>query len=198
MADRHMRIGASEVAALMRLDPFQTRLDVYNNKVNPKESIAKPKGAMWYGLRLENAIMQMVYELLHADDCYGQAVYDTEKVLQATVDCVLNNAVYRTKKIPECIVEIKTSGFTGRSPESEDWGRAGTDQIPVRVMLQVQAQMLCASIPVAFIAKLSGDNGKGLQIYTCKKSKTIQEEILKVSTEFWNNHVLTCVPPDDR
>ena len=197
MADRHMRIGASEVAALMKLDPFQTRLDVYNNKVNPKKSIAKPKGAMWYGLHLENAIMQMVKEILNAEDCYSQSVYDTEEVLQATVDCVLNNAVYRTK-IPQCIVEIKTSGFTGRSPEAGDWGRAGTPDIPMRVMLQVQAQMLCANIPVAFIAKLSGDNGKGLQIYTCPKSETIQEEILRVSTEFWNNHILTCVPPDDR
>ena len=197
MASRHQRIGASEVAAILGLDPFKDALAVYNDKVAPVERApTKVRSALWYGIHLEPSVVAMAEQLFEAEITSTQEVFEHPGgILQATTDLVLVDARYR-KTIPgRTLVEIKTSGFAGESPENEQWGRAGTDQIPFRVLAQVQAQLLCSELEHAFVARLSGSQGKGLQVYPLKSHATIQAAILGKATQFWNNYVIPRNPP---
>ena len=79
------------------------------------------------------------------------------------------------------IVEAKTTALFNRWTPTDEWGEAGTDQVPERVMLQVVAQMICT--PEAARAHVAAMIGRGFSLYTVMRDAElcglVEERVLK-------------------
>jgi len=89
-----------------------------------------------------------------------------------------------------CIVEAKTTALAG------EWGVPGTDDVPLRVNLQVHQQMLCSGFNKAFVVVLLGGFRLHEEIYVVERNDKIIQAIIDRGEQFWNDHVLTGIPPE--
>lgn len=192
--DRHTRVGASDVPALFGLDPFKTRRELLQSKLEPQpeKEPAKIGSAIWYGNMLEDAVIGLARERMSLVGIQEQVPL-RNGMLVAHPDVIASAYVNRNREYQSpCIIEIKTTGFVGQPAET--WGRAGSkDGIPVRIFIQVQAELL-ASQPydeyrtdTAFIALFSGHDGRGLSIYPVKYNKKAGEKIMNKVRQFWSD-----------
>lgn len=207
--ERRGYIGASDVPCLMGFNEWKKPWHVYWSKMPEdeqpdeiKEANEKPDSkAVKYGNFLESVILDMAadylvheipdfdnYPQFHRDETVG------EGILRSNLDMRADKFFYRKKLIESpCIIEAKSTGFAGTP--MEEWGRAGSQDVPPRVMLQVQAQLMCTQFEWAWIALLSGHNAKGLRMYRIKPNKKVQAHIEETCKRFWNDYVLTKTPP---
>lgn len=91
-------------------------------------------------------------------------------------------------------IEAKTSGIVGPGTPQQ-WGQAGTDEIPQYYLLQVHAQLLVTGTRRAFVPALLG--GKGFVMYQVRFNQRIADWILHVSEQFWETHIRERVQPEN-
>lgn len=153
---RRKGIGASEIAAVLGISPWESPFSLYWRKVNGWDF--EPSAEMEWGNRLEDAVAQK-----YADDhgcalAPGQLeqhpVYDW---MLATPDRYVDD---RTRGIqPSRLLELKTAHST-----AEGWGESGTGDVPVHYRAQVLWQMAVTDIEPCDIAVLIG--GSDYREYT--------------------------------
>jgi len=183
---RRRAIGASEVAAIMGLSPWQTPLQVWAQKVQGLRTEQTP--AMEWGLRLEPAVRAR-----YAEDIAPERVeYVQERVehpslpLAATLDGVR----VRADGDPWRVVEIKTT--------SERSAGHWAEGVPDYYIVQVQAQLMCASqrwatIEGADVPLLVG--GRDYSVHEVEPSQRAQDRIARAVEAFWREFVETETPP---
>lgn len=192
---RVQSIGSSDIAALLGASPFATPLDVYNSKVNPGPE--KKSDAKQLGNYLEPAIALYVADRLKAKmktDCLYR---HDNGVMAANCDAILFSHYFRRQIDEPCVLEVKTTGFKGVAPESNQYGKGGTEEIPPRIMLQAQHQLACTGLDLNIVALLSGHDGRGCRMYRIKRNPALIRVIEDVSTYFWNHYVIPKQPPSD-
>lgn len=170
---RRKGIGASEIAAVMGISPWESPFGLYWRKVNGWEF--EPDAEMEWGTRLEDAIAAK-YVSVHEDEVLenGGLRVGPEPWMLATPDRLIRRRCKcddPDKLVPDgyigsyvCLIcdgwgigpvtgalELKT----GHSAH-DGWGDAGTDTIPVYYRAQVQWQMLCVGVDHATVAVLIG------------------------------------------
>lgn len=197
--ERRKYLGSSDIASLFvdehgaSLDPFQTAADVWASKVFELEP-NKKTAAMDRGNRYESALIEFASqelgtpietnpEKLRFIDNYHRGS-DGKQIFA----CNLDGFFHPNGQMHE-IVEAKTTGLTG------EWGEPGTDDVPLRVNLQVQFQMSVTGSQRAHIAVLLGKWGLTEEMYLVERNEEIIAAIIARGTQFWNDHVLTKVPP---
>lgn len=182
--NRQHVIGASDVAPILGKSPWRSPVDVYWEKVTGK-STTEQNAAMTAGKVLESAVLDWCQEQLGRPITGRQERVECNEfpVLIATLDG-------RTEG--EAVVEAKTTNILSPWRGSEEWGDEGTDKIPDVYYLQVQAQMLCARLPLAIVPVLIG--GVGFRMYKVKAHPKLQDIILEQCKEFWNRVTLRQPP----
>jgi putative phage-type endonuclease len=166
---RRQGIGASEVAAVMGISPWESPFSLYWRKVNGWEY--EPSAEMEWGNRLEDAIAAK-FQDGHPDEILtpGQLVVGPEPWILATPDRVVSGLVpeeLRCWRVPDeappatydhAVLELKTAH------SADGWGEPFSDDVPVHYRAQVQWQMLCVDVVYATIAVLIG--GSDYREYT--------------------------------
>ena len=196
-------IGASDIAALFTddegksLNPFATALDVWALKVYDQEPDSqKESKAISIGHRYESALIEFAEGELgckigtHPESMRFVDKKHLDKNGNPVFACNLDGLTVYDGVTNE-IVEAKTTGLTG------EWGEPGTDDVPFRVLLQVQHQMLCTGLLKAHIAVLLGKWGLEEHMYVVERNEDIITAIVERGLQFWNEHVLTKIPPPD-
>lgn len=166
LAARQAGIGASEIAAVMGLSPFESPFGLWWRKRAGTSLQLSPE--LEWGHRLESAIADKFAddhpELLVEG---SRLVEGPEPWMLATPDRIVGTRVLPpllfpgtddparwalpdTWLGPSAVLEVKR-GFP-----NEQWGDAGTAQIPVYYRAQVQWQMLCTGLDTAYLAALLG------------------------------------------
>ncbi|MCK9302976.1 MAG: hypothetical protein M0P35_07275, partial [Bacteroidales bacterium] len=84
------------------------------------------------------------------------------------------------------IFEAKTAGY-------DSWG----DDVPIEYYLQIQQYMLIANLDKAYLACLTLNNMK-MHYYWYDADKEVQQRIIDAAVNFWNNHFLKDIPPEDK
>jgi putative phage-type endonuclease len=191
--ERRKYLGSSDIAALFvdeqgaSLDPFKTATDVWASKVfelePDKTSKAQDRGNRYESALIEFASQELGVEIETNPEKLGFISFGEGKEIFA---CNLDGF---TKTKPHEIIEAKTTGLTG------EWGEPGTDDVPLRVNLQVQHQMLCTGFQKAHIAVLLGKWGLTEEMYLVERNEEIINAIIARGTQFWNDFVLTKTPP---
>jgi putative phage-type endonuclease len=184
---RKTSIGASEVAAIMNLDPFRTAHDVYWAKNYARHGVPAPEQKNTSGISLGNALETGLRKA--AEESLGVKIakgwgkrMKGHPYLSATPDGVI-------KGEPPIVVEIKySSGF------KMAWGGSGTDDVPDNYFLQCQTQMLVFGAQSAHLFALVGGE---FRHHIILANAAIQDAILAHAQEFWRNHLEPAIPPAD-
>ena len=183
-------IGASDVAAIFGLDPFNTAWNIWaekTEKLADETQTQDPNDVKNIGTLFEPVVINWAATIL------GDITPDVElRYSDPAVPLVahLDGQVDETLDV----VEAKTAGMRG--PIHEHWGEENTDDIPHRIILQVTAQMMCAQAATAHVPAFLGGRGFVMYQVSLDDAEIIQMIADKLG-DFWNNNVLKDIPPDD-
>ncbi len=87
------------------------------------------------------------------------------------------------------ILECKTANpFT-----QSDWGEPGSDQVPLSYLVQCVWYMMLTEIDRTDLAVLFGNTD--FRIYEITRDLELEQMVLERAISFWENHVLTDIPP---
>ena len=186
---RRKHIGASDMAAIMGLDPYRSAYDVWLDKTGKLVDDDKANESMLAGTRFESGVLDFARERLGAI-VRNQYRSCPRLHLGANIDALA------VAFDPEEPIEGKTGGLFG--PLTEHWGDAGTDEVPDRVIVQSHVHMLCLDngqkTPKCHIAAFLG--GRGFAMFQVPRNENLCEAIAEASVHFWQQHVLADVPPE--
>lgn len=167
---RRKGIGASEIAVVLGISPWESPFSLYWRKANAWEF--QPSAEMEWGTRLEDAIAAK-----YADNHPGVYVGTSGALaggiqvgglvhrdgwMLATPDRFLaDGCTHHSYPCFDCMGTGQTSPIQGvlelKTAHSADgWGEAGTADIPVYYRAQVQWQMAVVGVPWASVAVLIG------------------------------------------
>lgn len=186
LRERKNYLGGTDLAAVCGLNPYRTALDVYLDKTSDDIS-EETNAAMRWGNLLEDVVAKEYAQVTGYDiEIELNTIYHPEhKFLGANIDRWVDRWVNNGTHILEC----KTAGFT----KAKEWGDSGTDQIPESYLVQVAYYAAICDVPKVDIAVLIG--GQDFRIYTYNKNKDLEDKIIKIGVNFWNNHIEKRIPP---
>jgi putative phage-type endonuclease len=185
LLERRKYIGASDVSAILGINPWRTPYDVWCEKTDRLELPSVSNDAMDTGNRLEAPVLDWAESRLGALD------RNIRLHLPAPFGFVSSqcDALVNSTGNP---VEAKTAGIVGPL-DRDKWGKEGTDQVPDLYIVQCTVQMLCAGRDLAHLAALLG--GRGFVEYAIPLSRALADAILGHCETFWTGNVLSDTPP---
>lgn len=191
--ERSSYLGSSDVAALMGVSKWKTRLDVYLAKVEPeKANKADPDKAkiLRRGHRLEPFIVQMAIDALrdegHQVELLAQGrryVHPDHPFIAAEIDA-------------ELLVDGEHVNLEAKSANRrnyDEWGDAWTDEIPIGYAAQVSMAQGVNGIRTTIVAAIFGLDD--VVLYRIEADDELNEQLIKTCADFWHEHVLTKMPP---
>lgn len=180
---RMKSIGASDVPAIMGLDPWTSAYDVWLEKTGQVKG-GKSNASMEAGTYFENAILKW------AAVQYGPIIRNQRRVYPDAHLASNCDALVKADGVP---VEAKTAGLFG--PLREQWGDEGSDAVPDRVIIQCHAQMLCTDTGECHIAAFLG--GRGFVRFELKRDPEIAAMVVEAAKRFWELNVLENIAPEN-
>lgn len=188
-ADDHARrrtaIGASEISTIFGLNPYRTGEEMRLEKLGRIEPGAQSDAAR-LGNVLEAGVLLLAECELHVDTVRGEVFRASEAPLAATLDARIVGT--------NDVIDAKTTGLTGLV--RDHWGPAGTDEVPLPYVFQVQAQLACTGGECGYIAALIG--GRGFVLYRIERDNDIVDHVLLHARLWWDRHVIGDEPCPDQ
>ncbi|MDD5353057.1 MAG: YqaJ viral recombinase family protein [Candidatus Omnitrophica bacterium] len=188
LKERTKHLGSSDIAALFNLDPFKNASDVWVSKTFETEKKDVENKSMTSGIRWEPYLIEWAGNELCCkpivDPDMLWFICEAHPIFASNLD-----AFYLDPETGNpTIIEAKKTRLWA------EWGEQGTDQMPHRVNLQVHTQMLCTGFNTVYVAAMiQGEE----QLFKVNRDERIIRAIIETGEKFWNNHVLTKVPPVD-
>lgn len=187
---RERGIGASEIAAVVGLSPFESTFALWHRK---KGNLPGPDPAnplFYWGHALEPLVAKRFAEL-HREEfphvievgTYGH----TERTWQIAN---LDRELWPLRKSEQrSILEIKTTRY------ADNWGPHGSTDIPLHVRCQVMQQMDVMGYPFAYVAVLIG--GNDYREYRIEFDESDAAALRSAGAEFWASVQGNEEPPVD-
>ena len=190
---RKSRLGASDMAAVMGLDPYRNALDVYMRLVG-MERPRPETPQMKRGNRME-AVIADWYEEEMRQQFPRLVLVPAASIIHPSHDWLLATPDRLVHFDPEQDLlagrglEVKTRAFTKKG----EWGEAGTDEVPHGVAIQCAVGMACLNLPEWDVAAaLSLDDWR---IYHLLRDSETEEAIIAAGRDFMENCVAKSEPP---
>ncbi len=182
-ADRRRFIGSSDSPAILGVDTFRTAGDVYWSKKVVAEEEEKP--AFEVGNRLESVIL---------DWCQDKIGKKIERDLFLTH----HDLPYHCANLDGMVIAGGPVVEAKYSSQYDEWGADGSDEIPDRVMIQVQHQMGVARVDRALVpALIVTPRAAEFRLYSVGANADLAASVFESGNKFWTEHVLKNVPPPD-
>lgn len=190
LATRRQYLTASDVAAVLGLNPYRNAADVYVEKtmnVQPTDDT----DATELGTDLEDPLVTWAAR---------EMLLDPSEVARQVFRVASNNRMGATLDgLPttgRLIFEAKTSGLTSRFTDTSDWGTPRTDQVPDHIIVQAISQLICVpKAEAVVIPALIG--GKGRHLYIVPRNDDQCRAVEEAALGWWNRHVVAGVPPEE-
>lgn len=178
LQDRRSGIGASEAPVILGLSPWRTRLELWMEKTGHGSPQVESM-PMRIGKALEPVVLQAF------TDETGLRVTDQQRLIRdasnpwrwATVDGLTDGA----------LVEAKTASST------DQWGEAGTDQIPPYYVAQVQHALACTGLVLAYVPVLFA--AREFRIFEVRRDDEIIAVLTEAERRFWSSVQSGEAPP---
>lgn len=201
LLQRSRGLGGTDIAAIMGLHPYKSPIEVFLGKIGQSEPVDITP-AMWWGTYLEDGVAQRYCNATALDLARGAGVaelFPAERCGSFNEQIIVHHAEHPwVLGTPDGIVlsggqvvrglEIKTAGF-----KNENWGKAGTDEVPAWYLLQCCWYMLCTGIPVWDLHALF--HGNQDEIYSITRNPELEKQMCEAGRAFWFDHVLKESPP---
>ena len=183
-------VGASEVSAIVGLNPYRGALDVWCSKPTPSrppffESSEDPDGLtpMAVGEELERGLLSLLTRRIKVEFVMPRI---TMRHPSAPHVLASPDGVARKKRG----AEIKVVG----SRMVHHWGESGTADVPDYVLTQCAQNMAVLGAEVWFVGALI--NGNDFRTYTIERDLVLEDGLVDAVEDFWRDHVETDEPPD--
>lgn len=179
---RKTGLGGSDIAAIAGLSKYKTPLDIYLEKIGVNEGTSDPDNSyMYWGHQLEPVIADEYVKRTGK----SLSICDTKRhpehsFMLANIDRRIDDGG---------ILECKTTGLG----QAKLWGIEGSDDIPTAYLLQCAHYAIVYDAPYVDIAVLIG--GNDFRIYTYKRNSSLEQELIRIEKEFWEEHVEKFIPP---
>lgn len=190
MIDQSIRskgIGASEIAAIVGLDPRRGPFDIWAEKLG-KVSPRDPDARMRAGKKMERVIAEL----------YGEECSHPVKWLDVTMQNGKRPwQVYTPDAVTDypagelCwLIECKAVAYD----QAHHWGEPSTDEIPTQYLTQCHWQMSASGFDRVDVAAFFG--GFDLRVYTVRKDAEIEAALLEAGELFWKRHIVEGIEPE--
>lgn len=183
---RKSHLGSSDIATLLGLNPWANARDLFLDKTG---ALTEWDGneATHLGDLLEPVVLKLASEQLGS-----LIVPETRVVASCPIIACNTDAIVEVSGEP---VEAKTSSIQGPGGSAKDeWGEEGTDEVPLRVIVQATCHMLAWEKDICHVPALIGH--RGFVLYQVPRNENVATMICEKATEFWEKNVLANVPPD--
>lgn len=187
LASRARYVGASEVPAICGVSPFKSAWDVWAEKIGIAAP-QPPNEAMRLGVILEPALLDWAHREI------APLKRNIQRVVRLSKECRLRATLDAVFRMYGRIEPLEVKVGTAYSPRSREWGESGSDEVPLDVKLQVQAQLMACQADTGHVLALLP--GPRLAHYSVRADHTLQEEIKDRVIDFWK-YVEKKEPPPD-
>lgn len=185
LATRKQRLSATDIGAIIGVNPYQSAADVQFSKLYDLDPLEETE-AMAVGNMCEPGLVKWGAETL------GFTVeYPLPTVIHPKCDLLCATPDARIIETPAGI-EAKTGGIVRGFASKEEWGDAGSDHIPQMYTAQVQTQMAVMGWDVVHVAALIA--GRGRVLYTVERSDDDAEALIEISRAWWQKHIVEKAP----
>lgn len=182
--DRTKYLGGSDVAAILGISPWRTPLEVYLDKVQPREKPVDPNKQRVFtrGQRMEPYVIDLLaeetgMEIIHRGNRYIHRDYG---FIAAEIDAEAASGEN---------IEIKTvSPF-----KAKEWGEVQTDAIPVHYTAQAMHGLMVTGKQVCVFGVMIG--GDDFRIYRVERDEETIQAILEKEVAFWDR-IKNLNPPE--
>lgn len=199
-------IGGSDVAAIYGVSPWTTKRALYYSKIGLQKAEADNQFTLDFGHHVEPfvaawfqnnfATFKPQLEAKLGVKIASFNIYKDTMMYQHPLYPYMNaNLDYRftlttnDNKVIEGIFECKTSSY---HIAPEKWAY---NKVPYEYELQTRHYMAVMNLPYTIIACLWGNNKVDYAWEVVKRDLDIEEEMIAVEGNFWNNNVLKRVAP---
>lgn len=183
LKDRHTGVGASEALAYCGKDARCSRLQLFMRKIGEAGERPDEDDRQAWGHRLEPVVRDWLSEEL------GQHIVPNPPRMTCAdhpfMFAHLDGDIPALKEL----AEIKTSDkFL-----AQEFGEVGTDEVPIRYVLQCTHQMIVTGYRRAHLAALIG--GNDARRYVIEYDPELAAALIARAEDFWR-HVETRTPPE--
>lgn len=183
---RRQGLGASEVPAILGLDPYKTPFQLWLEKTGQLPVVASDSPQSRVG-RFAESMIASLYE-----DTTGESVITVDPVQHDTLPFLFASAdravIGGEALVPSRLVEIKNRGGLPKG-----WGESGTQEIPESVYIQTAIQSACYKIPRVDVAALLG--GNDFRVYPLEIPDWLAQDLLEQVDYWWAEHVVKGIEP---
>ncbi|MCA0980206.1 YqaJ viral recombinase family protein [Exiguobacterium aestuarii] len=177
---RRNGIGGSDIAGILGLNKYKSPMGVYLDKVGESPHEDETSEAAYWGNMLEEVVAQEFGTRTGLE--VGN---DTRMLSHPDYPFLIANLDRVVVGKPE-IIECKTSS----AYRAKEWEG---EQVPMEYLIQVMHYLAVTGYERAHIAVLIG--GQRFVHKTVERDNELIELMIDAASNFWNNHVLTKVPP---
>lgn len=179
---RRKHLGASDVAAVLGINPFRSAADVWLEKMHDVEP-SPDSEAVEIGNDFEKPLLRWAEKQIGME-----LVYDCETVTHPNGIMISHpDSMVLDARFP---VEGKCSAMT------YEWGDSGTGVVPDIYLVQVHAQMMCLGVDEAYIAAFLGGFRMTRRLYHIRLNIDLARTIEDTCLAWWDRHVVAGVMPD--
>jgi len=195
---RRTGIGASDVGAILGMNPWKTPVDIWYDKVhgsNFKGNSATARGNRWEPRVLAD-YEEWKGRKVEADPQYTR--YYTvlrngiEHKVRFTASCdaivIDDRGLEESLRAPSVCVEAKTAH------SMSSWGLPGTDQVPDSYLLQTFCQIWCSGAKEADIPVLCGFDFFNYNVKRPPEDEL--DKVIQTCAEWWVDFVVTETRPE--
>jgi len=181
LSERKRCVAGTDIGAILGINPWKNQFAVWLEKISETKIEHDENEAMRWGTRLEPIVAQAYTDFTGNALEKGQFIFkDIDGLpIGGTPDYL------STSDIPT-VIEIKTAG------RATGWGDAGTDQIPMQYLSQVQWYAGLLKMPMAHVAVLIG--GNDFRVYNVAFDAELWANMIAAARKFWQ-HVTSKTPP---
>jgi putative phage-type endonuclease len=192
---RAKSLGGSDIGALLGLSKYRSAVDVWMEKTGKEVGIrdslplrfgqfAEKFVASEYALATGTSLAIHEAAVIHPQYDYMHGHID-RFVLNSDAPLIGEDGRITASRILEC----KTANPFAQS----DWGDPGSDQVPLSYLVQCVWYMMLTNIDRTDLAVLFGN--ADFRIYEITRDLELEQMVLERAVSFWENHVLTDIPP---
>lgn len=190
--DRQKFIGGSDVAAILGISPWKTQVELWQDKIIKNRALIEKRifkrGKNWEKVVAEMLIEELEYhgkkvEIVSSNQRY---VDENNPFLSCEIDFELR--IDGEDEITNC--ELKTV----HPFKLKEWGFSESDDMPVWYTAQVMHGLGITKRKKGILAALFGADE--IRIYPVMADQETIAAIREKTISFWNNYVLTGIPPD--
>jgi len=183
---RRKYVGSSDIAAILGMSPWRTAYDVWLDKTG-KLLDQNSNDSQAMGTRLEPVILDWAQDQIGKPIIRDTQFISSNGIMIASLDGLIEYGDHDEH------AEAKYSTM------ADEWGEAGTDEIPDGYLLQIAHQFAClpdsvmCHVPCMLIVGRKLD----MRMYHVPRNNDLVDVVTEAACNFWTRYVKTDTPPED-